>query len=314
MPVRKNVLLLAFLSMFLILLLLIYCGRLQGAFGSDQPITVQSEDGQRMVVVKPETILIQHDGPEEMVVSSSAEGAAADQYVIQYIDDTGQQVVTTDVNQQDTLTQDGPHVMVTDDSQVMMTEDGHVMMTDWGQQVVVSDHHVIMTQDGQQVISTQDEQQVIMTQDGQQVITTQDGQQVITTQDDQQVITEQDDQQVIMTEDGQQVIMTQDGQQVIMTQDGQQVILTQDQVIKTQDNQEIITTSPQQCQEIINVSDTSVADSIVNVTYADSQHIVTTMCEEVSVVGQEVLTSDSQQVISMTTTADDIEMLPLDSH
>ncbi|KAK2186472.1 hypothetical protein NP493_199g06054 [Ridgeia piscesae] len=223
----------------------------QGAFGSDQPITVQSEDGQRMVVVKPETILIQH-----------------------YIDDTGQQVVTTDVNQQDTLTQDGPHVMVTDDSQV------------------------IMTQDGQQVISTQDEQQVIMTQDGQQVITTQDGQQVITTQDDQQVITEQDDQQVIMTEDGQQVIMTQDGQQVIMTQDGQQ----------------IITTSPQQCQEIINISDTSVADSIVNVTYADSQHIVTTMCEEVSVVGQEVLTSDSQQVISMTTTADDIEMLPLDSH
>ncbi|XP_046329352.2 zinc finger protein ZFAT-like isoform X1 [Haliotis rufescens] len=55
----------------------------QGAFGQQQQITVQAEDGQ-MVAVNPETIIVQQDGEEVLLTDANA-GVEGGQYVIQYV-------------------------------------------------------------------------------------------------------------------------------------------------------------------------------------------------------------------------------------
>ena len=57
----------------------------QGAFTSQQQITVQSEDGQSMLV-NPETIIVHQNG-EEVVVEDPSTGG--NQYVIQYVSPDG---------------------------------------------------------------------------------------------------------------------------------------------------------------------------------------------------------------------------------
>ena len=68
----------------------------QGGANSNQPITVQANDGQ-MLELNPDTIIVQQNENGEVVLTSSgANDEQQGEYVIQYIDED--QTVTEEVN------------------------------------------------------------------------------------------------------------------------------------------------------------------------------------------------------------------------
>ena len=94
---------------------------IQGAFGGQQQITVQSEDGRSYVAVHPDTIIVQDS--EELVISGDGQ-EGEQQYVIQYVTAPGQE----DGNNMLTTTEVGADTEVAADGHQLVDQHGNPLV------------------------------------------------------------------------------------------------------------------------------------------------------------------------------------------